>query len=49
MEYDVDGKLILSEEEREYIIDLYHEEPENLPHHEVVEAVLEYRDLKEEK
>ena len=49
MEYDVEGKLILSEEEREYIIDLYHEEPEDLLHYEVVEAILEYRDNKEVK
>ena len=37
--------LILSDEEREYIIDTYGEEPENLPYYEVEEAIEERREM----
>jgi predicted RNase H-like nuclease (RuvC/YqgF family) len=41
-------RIKLSEEEREYIINIYHCEAEDLCYYEVEEAIEEYREQKEE-
>ena len=38
-------RMVLTDEEREYIIEMYDEEPENLPYYEVEDAIDERREI----